>query len=155
MTDRSGQQFPTDLSAVRPKSGSATTWSRSPLPRRHGHPAPDLQVEPPLSGPPGIWHDNELTGVWSPYSTLPTPYSAFPSSTRPVKTITTQEADFRAWLRQPQDPIHPMTFEQVKYVTSSMSPAQLDIACLRPLRVFEFDPTWAHPPTDASTIQYS
>ena len=40
-------------------------------------------------------------------------------------------------------------------MTSSMSPAQLDIARLRPLRVFEFDPTWAHPLTDDSTIQYS
>ena len=48
-----------------------------------------------------------------------------------------------------------MTIEQVKYVTSSMSPAQVDIARLRPLQVFEFDPTWAHLLTDDSTIQYS
>ena len=155
VTDQAGQQFPTDIIALGPKSASATTRSRSPLPRRRRHPSPDRHVEHPLSRPPGIWHDNELTGVWSPYSPLPTPYSAFPLPTRPDRAITTQEADFRAWLRQQQDPNRPMTSEQLKYVASSLCLAQLDIAQLRPLQVFEFDPTWTHPLCeDPPTIQY-
>ena len=87
--------------------------------------------------------------------TASTPYSAFPLPTRPDRAITTQEADFRAWLRQQQDPNHPMTSEQLKYVASSLCLAQLDIAQLRPLQVFEFDPTWIHPLCeDPPTIQY-
>ena len=39
-------------------------------------------------------------------------------------------------------------------MASSLSPAQLDMARLRPWQVFEFDPTWTHPLTDDSTIQY-
>ena len=142
-------------SAVRPKSGSARTRSRSPLLRRRRYPAPDLQVEPPLFGPPAIWQDNELTGVWSLYSTLPKPYSAFPLPTRTDRAITTQEAGFRAWLRQQQHPTPPMmSSEQVKYVAGSLSLAQLDIARRRPSQVFGFGPTWTHPFTDDSAIQY-
>ena len=48
-----------------------------------------------------------------------------------------------------------MTSDQIKYVASSLCLAQLDIAQLRPLQVFEFDPTWTHPLCeDPPTIQY-
>ena len=47
-----------------------------------------------------------------------------------------------------------MAYEQIKYVAGSLSLAQLDIARRRPSQVFEFGPTWTHPFTDDSAIQY-
>ena len=153
VTDQAGQQFPSSILAVRPKSAPTPTRSRSPLPRRRSHPGQDRHDEQALPRPPGIWQDTDLMGVWSPYSPHQTPYSAFPLPTRPERAITTHETDFRAWLRQQQDPNHPMTSEQIKYVASHLCLAQLDIAQLRPLQVFDFDPTWTNPHCDNPTVQ--
>ena len=46
-----------------------------------------------------------------------------------------------------------MTSEQIKYVASHLCLAQLDIAQLRPLQVFDFDPTWTNPHCDNPTVQ--